>query len=286
MTASEQSTGPNAREAEYWNSPAARAWSNRHEPIDGLLAGIGQIVLDAAAAAPGEHVLDIGCGSGTTTLALAERVAPGGRVLGVDIAKASVARANERIAAAGLRNAEVILADASTHAFAPNQFDLAFSRLGVMFFTDPTATFARVRATMKPGGRLTAAVFRPPAQNPWATAPVAAVRELVPPTAPPGPEDPGQFSWADPARVNRILGGAGFRDVSLTPHDPPMPIGGSAEEATQLATSVGPVVRAMIGASEEVRAKVRASLLAFFQQQEGPNGVVFPGAIWIVRARV
>src|SRR5271157_3462670 len=111
MTAAGQHVGPNAREAEYWNGPATRAWANRHEPIDALFGGLTQVALDHAAPQPGERVLDIGCGSGTTVLALTERVGPRGHVLGADIAEASVARARERIAAAGQHNAKVILAD-------------------------------------------------------------------------------------------------------------------------------------------------------------------------------
>jgi ubiquinone/menaquinone biosynthesis C-methylase UbiE len=151
MTAANHYAGPNAREAEYWNSAATRAWANRHEPIDALFAGLTQVALDQAAPQHGEHVLDVGCGSGTTLLELAARVGSRGHVLGADIAQASVERARERIAASGLANAKAILADVSTHAFAPKQFDLVFSRFGVMFFADPTATFTRLRAAVKPG---------------------------------------------------------------------------------------------------------------------------------------
>jgi ubiquinone/menaquinone biosynthesis C-methylase UbiE len=287
MTAADQHIGPNAREAEYWNSPATRAWANRHEPIDALFTGLTQVAFDHAAPQYGEHVLDIGCGSGTTVLELAARVGSRGHVLGADIAQASVERARARIAASGLANAKVILADVSTHAFAPKQFDLVFSRFGVMFFSDPTATFMRLRAAMKPNGRLTLTVFRAADRNPWATAPIASVRHLLPPVASPRPEDPGQFSWADPARIQRILDGAGFRDVSLTPHHPAMRLAepGGAEQAVQFAMSVGPAVRATSGASDAVREAVRAGLHAFFQQLDGPQGIVLPGAIWIVKAR-
>lgn len=287
MMAANHYAGPNAREAEYWNSVATRAWANRHEPIDALFAGLTQVALDQAAPQHGEHVLDVGCGSGTTLLELAARVGSRGHVLGADIAQASVERARERIAASGLANAKAILADVSTHAFAPKQFDLVFSRFGVMFFADPTATFTRLRAAVKPGGRLTLAVFRGADRNPWATAPIASVRHLLPPAASPRPEDPGQFSWADPARIDRILGGAGFRDVSLTPHHPAMRLAepGGVERAVQFTMSVGPGVRATLGASDAMREAVRAGLHAFFQQLDGPQGIVLPGAIWIVKAR-
>jgi Methylase involved in ubiquinone/menaquinone biosynthesis len=208
MTAANHYAGPNAREAEYWNSAATRAWANRHEPIDALFAGLTQVALDQATPQHGEHVLDVGCGSGTTLLELAARVGSRGHVLGADIAQASVERARERIAASGLANAKAILADVSTHAFAPKQFDLVFSRFGVMFFADPTATFTRLRAAVKPGGRLTLAVFRGADRNPWATAPIASVRHLLPPAASPRPEDPGQFSWGR-SRAHRSHSGRG-----------------------------------------------------------------------------
>ena len=283
-----QASSPNAREVQYWNSAATQPWADWHEPIDRLFAGLTQVALGLAAPKPRERVIDIGCGSGTTVLELARRVGPSGYVLGADISKQSVERAQERIAAAGIRQAEVTLTDVSTHTFAPNSFDLAFSRFGVMFFSDPTATFSNLRNAMKPGGRLALAVFRTPQENRWATAPVAAVRHLLPPITPPGPEEPGQFSWADPARVHRILEGAGFKEVSLTPHDDSAMLlagPGGAAEAADFAMRVGPVVRATSNASAQQREAVRSGLKAFFQSQDGPQGIALPGAIWVVRAR-
>jgi hypothetical protein len=164
---------------------------------------------------------------------------------------------------------------------------LVFSRFGVMFFAEPVATFTNIRKAMKPDARLALAVFRTPQENKWATAPLAAVRHILPPITPPGPEEPGEFSWADAARVHRILESAGFQDVSLTPHDPVMPLAapGGAAEAANFMFRVGPVVRAMSDASEQQRKEVRAALEAFFRSHEGPQGVVLPGAIWIVTAR-
>ena len=279
---------PNAREVQYWNSAATRAWAEEFAWIDRLFSGVTQAALTAAEPQPGERAIDIGCGSGSTVLELAARVGATGYVLGADISQQSVEQANARIAAAGLRQAQATVADVSTHEFAPDSFDLAFSRFGVMFFADPAAAFANLRKGMKRGGRLSLAVFRTPQENPWATAPMAAVRHLLPPQpAPPGPEDPGQFSWADPARVHRIIGTAGFRDASLTPHDLGFRLAGAggAAEAAQYVMHVGPLVRATMNETAEVRAAVSAELLSFFKMHESADGVVLPGAIWIVQAR-
>lgn len=287
MMTDDRNASPNERERQFWNSPATRAWADEHAHIDRLFTGITAVALAAAAVKPGERVLDLGCGSGTTLLALAERVGPSGQVLGVDIAEASVRRAQERIAASGMSQAQALLADASTHAFEPGGFDLAFSRFGVMFFADPVASFANIHTAMKPGGRLALAVFRTAGENPWVTGPFAAVRHLLPPQPTPGPEDPGQFSWADPARVRRILAGAGFHDVALRPADPVIVHAGpgGAGEAAAFATRMGPLMRATMDAPDELRRTVRAGLQAFFQGQDGPEGIVMPAAIWMVSAR-
>lgn len=203
-----QTGSSNAREVQYWNSAHTRAWADEHEAIDRVFADLTQVALDQAAPKLGERVIDIGCGSGTTVLELPTRVGPGG--LGADVSRPSVEKGRERITAAGVHQAEITLCDVSTHIFPANSFDLVFSRFGVMFFADPVATFANIRNAMKSDGRLALAVFRTPQENKWATAALAAVRHMLPSIAPPGPEKPGQFSWADPARVHRILASAGF----------------------------------------------------------------------------
>ncbi|WP_158292100.1 class I SAM-dependent methyltransferase [Paracraurococcus ruber] len=276
-----------AQQHAFWNGPQTRAWSEKHDRIDGTLAAVLTLLLDTARPQPGEQVLDIGCGSGTSLLALAGAVGPGGRVLGADIAEASVATARRRLAEAGMPQASVILADAATHPFPAAGFDLLFSRFGVMFFGDPVAAFAHLRRALRPGGRLAMAAFRAPAENPWATLALGAVRHLVARPPPPGPEEPGQFAFADPDRVRRILDGAGFRGVALTPADPPMRLGATATEAAEGATSFGVLARALnaAGATDALRAEVRAALVAFYRGHEGSRGVVLPGGIWLITAR-
>jgi hypothetical protein len=182
----------------------------------------------------------------------------------------------------------VIGADVATHPFVAGSFDLAFSRLGVMFFNNPTAAFTNVRRAMKPMGRLTLVVFRPASENPWPSAPVAAVQHLLPPMPPPAPDEPGMFSWGNPSRVRRILEGAGFREIALTPADLAYQLAGAggAAEAAEFALLFGPLTRHMSGLSAGQREAVRSALEAFFQSHVTPQGVALPSAFWIVQARV
>jgi len=278
---------PTTGQPEYWNSPA-RPWATHYERADRAFGGLGTAAMQLAAPQRGENVLDIGCGSGTTVLELAARVGTSGHVLGADISAQCVAQARERIAAAGVLQAEVIETDVATHSFATNRIDLAFSRLGVMFFSDPTAALANVHRAMRPAGRVVLAVFRPASENPWPSAPVGAVRHLLPPTPVPAPNDPGMFSWGDPARVRRILEGAGFRKISLTPVDLHCQLAGDGGvvEAAEFALLFGPLARRVSGLSEAQRDAVRATLEGFFQRHVTPQGVALPSAFWIVQARV
>jgi SAM-dependent methyltransferase len=286
--AQHQADTSNAAQIEFWNSAASRAWADQYERMDRVVAALTRELLDLAAPRPGERVLDIGCGAGTTVLELAMRVGSGGHALGADVSEPSLARARHRIAATGLRNAEAIVADVSVHPFAPSSYDLAFSRFGVMFFSDPRAAFANVRRAMKPGGRLALAVFRAAGETLWPTAPVEAVRHLLPPIPTPGPEEPGPFSWADPARVHRILEGAGFSHVTLTPLDPTIRLAGpeGEAEAADFVMALGPLARVLPNLSASQRKNVRDTLEVYFKGHATPQGVVLLAATWVVRARV
>jgi SAM-dependent methyltransferase len=276
---------PNTKEVQYWNSPSTRPWATHFDVIDRLFRDITPAGIDAAEPKPGERVLDVGCGSGTTVLELASRVAPG-HVLGIDVAEASVAQAKRRIAESRVMNADVMMADASTEVFPP-RFDLLFSRFGVMFFGDPVASLANLRQALKPTGRVSFVAWRPVTENGWATAAMKALAQIIAPPPPPDPEAPGPFSWGDAARVRRILEGAGYRDISLTPRDFSLQLAppGGATAAVEFSMTVGPVVRALVDAPDALRQKTRATLESFYRSIDGPNGIVLPGAIWIVKAK-
>ena len=188
---------------------AARCGSAAYDRIERGIAGFGEIVLAAADAQPGERVLDVGCGTGGTTAELAAAVGPTGHVLGVDISEPLV---GGRARAASFGNATFEVGDAATHSFEAASFDLVFSRFGVMFFGDPVAAFAQSARALKPSGRLVFVCWRTPPENPWALRADARRRSrILPPMARPGPEEPGQYSFGDRARVERILTRGGLR---------------------------------------------------------------------------
>jgi ubiquinone/menaquinone biosynthesis C-methylase UbiE len=275
----------NADQIAYWNGPGGQHWTDRQAVQDVLLAPISDILIEAAKPAAGDRIIDVGCGCGGTSIAFAERVAPGGFVLGVDISGPMLARARE-LAPKGLP-LDFVLADATVHPFETASFDLLVSRFGVMFFAEPAVSFANLRKALKREGRLAFACWREPKQNPWMMAPLQAVYKHVPKMPEVGPEDPGPFSFASEARVRRILGEAGYTEIAMQPHNLSLDvaIGRGLDAAVQGSLEIGPASRALQGQPDEVREAARASIreaLAPFAQGES---VMLPGAIWIVTAR-
>ena len=284
MTTLSPADSANTDQIAYWNSAAGERWAHLQARIDGVFAPLTAAALAFAAPEPGSRVVDIGCGAGATVLGLAEAVGGSGRVLGVDVSKPMLAVAEQRVAAATLPQATLLLADASTHAFAPQTFDLVFSRFGVMFFADPVAAFANIKTGLVDGGRLAFACWQPLKANPWFEVPVAALRPLLPPAPPADPLEPGPFAFADPDRVRGILNAAGFDDIRIEPHQTRMNLG-SLTAALDFVTQVGPSSRALGDAEPEARPALIAALRSALAARDSPDGVVLGGAIWLVSAR-
>jgi SAM-dependent methyltransferase len=277
----------NSAQIAYWNERAAVTWTALQDHIDAMFVPLTTLAVDAAAPTAGERVLDIGCGCGATILRLAPRVGSDGGVLGVDVSEPMAARARERITAAGLDNARVVVSDASTHSFEPGSADLLFSRFGVMFFADPAAAFANLRRAMRRDGRLLFACWRPMAENDWFRVPIQAAADLLPPSPPTEPEAPGPFAFANPDRVKQVLGSAGWTDVTLTRQDVPMRLAGPGQvaEAADFATRVGSLARALADATQDVKDRAAAAIAATLPAYDGPEGICLSGSIWLVSAR-
>jgi ubiquinone/menaquinone biosynthesis C-methylase UbiE len=275
----------NADQIAYWNGPGGQHWADRQQTQDIVLAPVADILIDCAKAKAGERVVDVGCGAGATTIALAQKVGPTGSVLGVDISAPMLARARQ-IAQAGMP-IEFVLADATVYPFEPASFDLLASRFGVMFFAQPALSFANLRRALRPSGRLAFACWQEPRDNPFFMAPLEAVYKHVPKLPQLGPEDPGPFSFASEARVNRILNEAGFAGVAMEPYDLSLDIavGRGIDAAVEASLEIGPAARALQEQPPDVRAaatnSIREALAPFVRGQTVPLGA----SIWIVTAR-
>ncbi|MCA8083843.1 class I SAM-dependent methyltransferase [Burkholderia cenocepacia] len=272
-----------------WNGHGGERWVANQARLDALVAVFGQAAIEAAAPATGERVLDIGCGAGASSLALAAHVGAGGQVLGVDISEPLIDRA--RALAPKDSRALFQMADASSAELPEGAFDILFSRFGVMFFDDPTAAFAHMRRALRPGGRVAFVCWRGAAENDWMRLPMGALKDIVPPSALPDPEAPGPFSFGDRAHVASILTGAGFTEIVISPFDAAVPFGegetrdAAIDDAVRMTLEVGPLSRALAGQPDDIRARASAAVRAAFAGLPGDRSVMINGAAWIVMAR-
>jgi SAM-dependent methyltransferase len=279
-------TSSNAAQIEFWNGPTGQRWTRLQKPIEDNLRPFGEAVLARLAPQPGERIVDVGCGAGDTTLALAERVQGHGFVLGIDISRPLLQRAVARAANTPEYPVRFVEADATAYAFERASFDALFSRFGVMFFADPAAGFANMRRALKRGGRLAFCCWRDRRENQWVTIPVAAARkhlaELPPP---PGPEEPGPFAFADQARIQRILTSAGFAQVSCEKFDPQLVYGDGTRSAAEFLSQMGPVGSVLQDHPEALRAQVVDTLAGMLEPHREAGGIRLAAAVWIVTAR-
>jgi SAM-dependent methyltransferase len=276
----------NSAQIAEWNGPLGARWATQQEEMDALTAPFGQDALNAAAAQPGERVLDVGCGCGASTLALGRSVGVNGAVVGADISRAMLEIARRRAAEAGLGHVNFAEADASS-ASLPKDLDLIYSRFGVMFFAEPVAAFAHMRGAMKATGRLAFVCWRAARDNPWASVPVAAARQALKLEAPAGdPHAPGPFAFADNGRVGAILTDAGFHEIEIEAFEHLMPLGANPRAAAEYAVRSGPVARLVREAGPENTPRIiEAVENALTPLAARDGGVSLPGRTWVVTAK-
>jgi SAM-dependent methyltransferase len=264
-----------------WNGTGGNAWVDLAPVLDRAFFGFETLLADAAAASGAARVLDVGCGTGATTMAIARRLGAGAECTGVDISAPMIGAATAR-PADGFPAPEFIVADAAAYPFEEGDFDLLTSRFGVMFFDDPVAAFANLRRAIRSGGGLRFIAWRDPEENPFMTAGPRAARHLLPEMPARRPGVPGQFAFADRERVGEILTAAGWDGVEVEPVDVPCTFPES--ELLHYLTRLGPVSQALGGADEGTRARVLEVLRVAYEPFVEGDEVHFTSACWSVGA--
>jgi SAM-dependent methyltransferase len=269
-------------QAARWNGPGGNAWVDLQPELDEMFGPFEDLLVDAVAAGPAGHVLDVGCGTGGVTLAVARRLGPAGRCVGVDISEPVITAARARAEREG-QPASFVRADAQDHAFAPATFDAVVSRFGVMFFDDSVRAFANLRRAATDEARLRFITWRAPAENPFMTTAERAAAPLLPDLPTRRPDGPGQFAFADPDRIRGILADSGWTGVDIRPVDVAcaLPEG----ELVRYLTRLGPVGLALGKLDEQTRAQVVETVRAAFDIFVQGTEVRFTAACWLVDAR-
>ncbi|MBV9952013.1 MAG: methyltransferase domain-containing protein [Acidimicrobiia bacterium] len=278
---------------ESWSGDRATRWVRQAAGIERQLAPVSDRLLAAAAIAPGESVLDIGCGTGPTTREAARAAGAGGRVTGLDLSEDMLAAAAGVATEPGSAPIDWLQADGS--AWSPPEpaaYDVVISRFGVMFFSDPLAAFTNFARVTKPGGRLATAVWARRGESEVFEVPLqAALRALDQCGAPyePPADDDGPYSFHDPASVEQLLTAAGWSSVEQTTHDLTLLFAGGAspQDAAPASLDFGPTRIVAEGADDETKAAIVAEIAEAFATRVDTDGhVALGGRIRVVQARI
>ncbi|TAD80995.1 MAG: methyltransferase domain-containing protein, partial [Sphingomonadales bacterium] len=277
-------TAPEALKGEDWAGEMGERWLFSLDRFEGMIAPIGAALLARADYQPGERVLDLGCGGGATTLAIADAVGSAGEALGLDIAPMLIAKAKQRAAAAG-SPARFVCADAAEATLSDAPFDRLFSRFGSMFFPAPVPAFANLRRHLKPGARINLAVWAHPRDNAWMMEVMGVVRAHV--EVPPAvPRAPGPFAFEDLGYLEKILTTAGFIGMEAMAYAGEQPVGGpgaTPDEATDFVLASMAAGRVLAEQGHAVRDAARAELTAMFgNHYRADEGVMLPCKAWLV----
>jgi SAM-dependent methyltransferase len=274
---------PSHEQAKIWNGLSGCAWVEEQGVLDRLYKPFEDLLVDAviAAGSPG-RVLDVGCGTGATTVAIARRLGPSSRCVGVDISEPMLTAARARAERDHVA-ATFICANAQDYAFEPDGIDLIVSRFGVMFFEDAIKAFANLRRAATEHAALTVITWRQPEENAFMTTAERAVAPLLPMLPARQPDAPGQFGFANPDLVRNILQTSGWTDLDLQPIDVECTMPEPA--LVPYLTKFGPVGRVLPDVDAQTRAKVIDTARAAFDPFVHGSEVRFNAACWLIGAR-
>ena len=284
MTQPQANPAPaNQAQAELWNGPAGRNWVEQNAMLDRLFEPFERLLLDVVREHGARDVLDVGCGAGATTFAVARGLGPESRCTGADLSAPLIELARRRAVELGVDNADFVVADAQRREFPAGAFDAVISRFGVMFFDDPVAAFANLRRAARPDAGLACIVWRSAAENPFMTTGERAAAPLLPEAPRRDPDAPGQFAFADPDKVGAILSAAGWQDVDFQPLDVACALPG--DDLETYATRMGPVGLVLPSLQADRRRAVIDAMKRGFEPYVVDGEARFTAACWMVRAR-
>jgi SAM-dependent methyltransferase len=276
----------NEDQHDHWNTgDDVQHWVKHRDRYNVMLAPFGDMILDAARLQPGDGVLDVGCGCGDTTLAAARTVASG-RAIGIDLSAPMLAEARREAARTGVTNVEFVEGDAQVHPFDQGGVDVVISRFGIMFFADPVAAFANIRAAVRSGGRMAFVCWQDRGENEWLRVPAAALAQHVTLPAAPQPGAAGMLAFADPTRCASVLSDAGWGDVEVASVHAPIAVGGGRglDDAVEFfrTGAIGRAALATVDPATAARAvdAVRTAL----EDHVTDEGVRLDAAVWVVTA--
>ena len=270
-----------------WAGKNGERWLANVDRFEGMIKPIGDALIEQAAFEQGEHIIDVGCGAGGTSIEIAQLVGAAGSVTGLDISPVLIAEARKRAEIAGLEQARFVLGDAAIAPLPTMQASGIFSRFGIMFFSNPHAAFSHMHGFLKSGGRLAIACWAPLLENLW----MLEVRNILAahfalPTI--TPRSPGPFAFAQPVYVKEILETSGFKDITISPWQKNLFIGGfgsTPETAADFLQNALSVAQLPEDLPDSVKMTINSEVIERLKVYQTNYGVQIPASVWLVTAK-
>ena len=274
----------NQEQKEFWNEKKGEIWVSLESKIDKMLGPLGDQAIKILKPKVGEKILDIGCGTGSTSQTLSKLVGESGIITGIDISKPILNFAQKQKENKKIKNINFIQADAQNHQFSDLNFDAVFSRFGIMFFEDPISAFKNIKKSLSCNGRLTFVCWSKSEDNDWMnlSSNVASQFLELPPKA--NPKEPGPFALEDYFYIEEILIKSGWKNIKIKAYKENIVIGETLDHAADFLSRMGPMSVPFENANEQTKEKVISALKECYSKYFTPKGVEFHFSSWIVSA--
>jgi ubiquinone/menaquinone biosynthesis C-methylase UbiE len=277
----------NKKQRDFWSGKGGYVWVEKQNAMDVMLEPLGNAALAKLPKNLGRHVIDIGCGCGSTTLSIAEQLNESAKITGVDISEPMLDQAKKVASEKNLSNVDFQVMDIQTELDIEGKYSAAFSRFGVMFFENPVIAFKNINRSLKEEANFSFVCWQSPKLNPWQSLSIQVIKQFVDLPSPPE-RSPGPFAFADADYLKSIMTDSGFKNINLESHEQQVTMftGKSLEQASNDYLSINPVVTEMLKeAPESIKENISSSLQNLFKEYSNGNGLHFPSATWLVTAR-
>jgi len=277
----------NKNQKDFWSGKGGDIWVERQNAMDTMLSPLGEAALNKLNFNKDENVLDIGCGCGHTTLNIAKRIGPSGKVTGLDISEPMLKRAKESAIEMSITNTSFKCVDVQTEDLGDQVYSAAFSRFGVMFFEDSITAFKNINKSLMSGSSLSFVCWQSPAVNPWQSLFIQEIKKFLDLPSPP-PRSPGPFAFMESEYVSSILEESKFQDITIEGYEAEVNMfsGRSLSDSVKDYISINPVVSGMLKESSENKVtEILNSATEAFSPYYTEKGLIFPSATWLVTAR-
>jgi ubiquinone/menaquinone biosynthesis C-methylase UbiE len=277
----------NEEQKDYWTNSAGKLWVKDKVEKDNMLEPLGNYALSKFNIIEGMNVLDIGCGTGITTTQIAKKINNIGYVSGLDFSETMINEAIKYSEKLGIKNINFAVKDIQNDELKILEYDAAFSRFGVMFFSNPIMAFKNIYSALKKNGILTFICWQSQKENLWYNSGLEIVKKYIDVPLP-KENSPGPFAYADKSYIHNILTNSGYKDIEFYSYEKDIELfkGLTLESAIREYIESTPIFKEkmlILGAldKEKIFLEIKDIWEPYFKDKH----LLFPSKTWVIKCK-